>query len=127
MVRPKTGESFWLILSTVNKQLSSMALLEFAEWVGAGRDERGVSAIDRAGWHASEAVALPDMLPAYPPELQPAERLWPLVDEPVANRRFAGLDDSLEGVLAERCREILRKPETVRSHAYFHRWREAAS
>jgi hypothetical protein len=27
-------------------------------------------------------------LPPYFPELQPAERLWPLVDEAVANKRF---------------------------------------
>lgn len=27
-------------------------------------------------------------LPAYSPELQPVERVWPLVDEPLANRAF---------------------------------------
>jgi hypothetical protein len=35
-VRPATGESFWLILPTVNKELFSAALSEFCEWVGAG-------------------------------------------------------------------------------------------
>ena len=38
--------------------------------------------------------------PPHSPELQPAERLWPLVDEPIANRAFADLD-ALETVLVE--------------------------
>lgn len=56
--------------------------------------------------------------------MMPAERLWPLVDEPVANRRLEDLDE-LEGVLAERCREILGKQEAVRSRTRFHWCREA--
>ena len=28
----------------------------------------------------------------HSPELQPAERLWPLTNEPLANRHFADLD-----------------------------------
>ncbi len=62
-------------------------------------------------------------LPAHSPELQPAERLWPLVDEPVANRHFEDLDE-LEEVLVGRCRELLRRAEAVRSHTRFHWWSE---
>jgi hypothetical protein len=47
------------------------------------------------------------------PELQPAEHLWPLVDEPVANRHFATLAD-LEAVIAERCRRL--DAETIKPH-----------
>lgn len=32
-------------------------------------------------------------LPPYSPELQPAERLWPLVNEPLANQAFETLDE----------------------------------
>jgi transposase len=46
--------------------------------------------LDQAGWHGSQALEpiegltlIP--LPAYSPELQPVERVWPLVDEPLAN------------------------------------------
>ena len=59
-VRPATGESFWLVLPTVNKELFSVALREFAEWVGAGEDKRVLLAIDQAGWHTSKDVALPE-------------------------------------------------------------------
>ena len=96
-----------------------------------GKDKRVVlAAVDQAGWHTSKDVALPEglhllKLPTHSPELQPAERLWPLVDEPVANRRFLSLDE-LEGVLVERCQEILGRPETTRSRTRFHWWREAA-
>src|SRR3954451_16015581 len=43
-------------------------------------------------------LAVPDgirlvYLPSYSPELQPAEHLWPVLDEPLANRHFATLAD----------------------------------
>lgn len=41
-------------------------------------------------------------LPPYSPELQPAERLWCLVDEALVNKSFDKIED-LEEVLAERC------------------------
>ena len=62
---------------------------------------------DRAGWHTSPKVEWPagiigEFLPPYSPELQPAERLWSLVDEPLVNEHFESLDE-LEDVLATRC------------------------
>ncbi|WP_353738116.1 hypothetical protein [Microcystis sp. M038S2] len=33
-----------------------------------------------------------DFLPAYSPELQPAERLWSLVDEPLVNEYFETIE-----------------------------------
>jgi transposase len=43
--------------------------------------------MDRAGWHISERLVIPsgmyvEYLPAYSPELQPAQRLWSVTDEP---------------------------------------------
>jgi hypothetical protein len=69
-------------------------------------------------------LAVPDgitlvFLPPYSPELQPAERLWPLVDEPVANKHFATLDD-LDAVVAERCRRL--DPAAIKPHTAFHWW-----
>lgn len=59
-VRPTTGEVYWLILPTVNKELFSMALREFAGQVGAGEDKRIVLVVDQAGWHTSGEVELPE-------------------------------------------------------------------
>jgi transposase len=60
-------------------------------------------------------------MPAYSPELQPAERLWPIVDEPLANRSFAALEE-LEKVLYERCQVILSQPELVKGITNFSWW-----
>jgi transposase len=34
-----------------------------------------------------------EYLPAYSPELQPAGRLWALVDEPLVNKCFETIDE----------------------------------
>jgi transposase len=60
-------------------------------------------------------------LPPYSPELQPAERVWPLVNEAVANRYFHDLEEMME-VVAERCRVLENAPETLRRHTLFHWW-----
>jgi transposase len=51
-------------------------------------------------------------LPPYSPELQPAERLWPLTKEPIANRSFESLDEP-EVVLFERCRRLLQQLDLI--------------
>jgi transposase len=128
VVRPATGQSWWCLLPTVSAEAFALALAEFARDEGIGPTKRAVLAIDRAGWHVAEevAVAVPEgvhlaFLPAYSPELQPAERLWALVDEPVANRAFADLDE-LEAVLLERCRALRADRRTVKAHTRFHWW-----
>lgn len=59
-VRPESGEVFWLILPTVNTELFSMALEEFAREVGAGKDKHIVLVLDKAGWHTGGGVELPE-------------------------------------------------------------------
>ena len=60
-------------------------------------------------------------LPPYTPELQPAEHLWPLVDEPVANRHFETLND-LDALLAERCRTLRHHRGLIAANTRFHWW-----
>src|SRR6202023_3465500 len=55
-------------------------------------------------------------LPPYTPELQPAERLWPLVDEPIANTCFETLAD-IDAVLADRCRQLSNDQSQVAQKA----------
>ena len=89
-VHPRSGKVFWLILPTVNTELFSLALEEFAKEVGAGKEEHILLVVDQAGWHTGGEVKLPEgihleFLPSGSPELQPAERLWPLSNEALAN------------------------------------------
>ena len=106
-VRPSDGLAYWLILPTVSAEAFSLALAHFAEGIGARPDTRVLLVVDRAGWHTGGEVEVPkgielEFLPARSPELQPAERLWPLVNEGMANRLFEDLDE-LEGALVARC------------------------
>ena len=125
-VRPRTGQSWWCLLPTVSAEAMGLALREFARDEGIGRDRRAVLALDRAGWHAAKDLRLPEgvhlaFLPPASPELQPAERLWPLLDEPAANRAFADLAE-LEATLVDRCRALAADRRTVKAHTRFHWW-----
>ena len=98
-VRPRTGQSWWCLLPTVTTAAFALALATFARDEGIDADHRVVLVLDQAGWHRSPRLAVPEgihvvFLPSYSPELQPVERLWSLVDEPIANRAFAALDPS---------------------------------
>ncbi len=129
-VRPESGEVFWLILPTVNVELFSMALHEFAEEVGAGENKRVLLVVDRAGWHTGGEVELPEgihleFLPSGSPELMPAERLWPLTNEAVANGLFEEIEE-LEEALVERCVQLLDQTETIRDLTNYHWWPQAA-
>jgi hypothetical protein len=64
-------------------------------------------------------------LPAYSPELQPSEKLWPLLHEAVANDHIADMD-SLEETLVKRCRELRAQPEIIFGHTHFDWWVHAA-
>lgn len=124
--RPRTGGSWWCLLPTVSVEAMGLALAEFARAEGIGPGRRAVLAVDRAGWHASPRLALPEgvhlaFLPPASPELQPAERLWPLLDEPVANRAFASLD-ALADALAARCLALEADRRTVKAHTRYHWW-----
>jgi hypothetical protein len=60
-------------------------------------------------------------LPAYGPELQPAEHLWSLSDQVLVNRRFAALAD-LKAVLAPRLAHLTTRTEQIRSLTLFNWW-----
>ena len=129
-VRPATGASYWLLLPTVSGAAFSAALREFASGAGAGPGKRIVLVLDGAGWHSGQGVTVPDglhlvFLPPYSPELQPAERLWPLTNEPLANRHFATLAE-LEAAQSARCLALREQPATIRPHTHAHWWPEAA-
>ena len=125
-VCPQSGQTFWLLLPSVSILLYNAALAEFAAFVGAGADKQVVLVLDRAGWHSSERVVLPDgltlvFLPSYSPELQPAEHLWEVSDEVLVNQHFLDLDQ-LVSVQAERCRVLQQMPEMISSRTHFHWW-----
>ena len=117
-------------MPTVSAEIGSTALSEFAAHTGAGPDKRIVLVADGAGFHTGDEVKIPEgihvvQLPAYSPEVQPCERLWPLVRESVANQAFEDLDTFEDAVWA-RCRELDTQQELISGLTRFHWWPEAA-
>lgn len=113
-----------IIGSTVSGPVMSAVLAEFAKEAQLGPRRRAVVVLDGAGWHTTAKLKVPDgvhllFLPPYSPELQPAERLWPIVNEGVANRTFETLPDLITGVQG-RLRHMDEDREAVRRKTASH-------
>ena len=127
-VHPKTGRVVWFILPNMNTVTMNIALERFAKESGAGKDKQIVLLVDGAPSHTSGSLITPEGVhlvyqPKYSPEVQPSERLWPLIREPLANRVFDSIDE-LEEVIIKRCRELDKQAEVIRAHTLFHWWPE---
>jgi hypothetical protein len=125
-VRPRTGQTWWCLLPTVSKAAFALALQAFAHDEGIDASHRAVLVLDQAGWHTTKDLALPAglhlaYLPPASPELQPAERLWGLVDEPLANRTVADLD-ALEATLVTRCQALEQQRSSIKTRTRYHWW-----
>jgi transposase len=123
--RPKTGQTFYLILPRVNAERMADALAAFAAHADPEGRKVLVVLVDNAGWHVARRLVVPPnvvlhYLPPCTPELQPAEPLWPLVREAVANRSIGRLD-RLRAILRARLGYLVRSPEVVQPVIGF-RW-----
>ena len=125
-VHPESGRTSWWIVPALNAQIFSAILAAFAREQQVGRRKRILLVLDGAGFHTGSEVTCPKamklvLLPPYSPELQPAEHLWELCDEALANRNFASLAE-LESALSTRCCQLSDQTETIRSTTLFHWW-----
>jgi transposase len=125
-VRPSSGETVNFIGSTVSSAIMSAVLRDFAEAAGLGPKRRAVVVLDGAGWHTARGLVVPEgvhlaKLPAYSPELQPAERLWPIINEGVANRTFRTLAELMK-VIESRCDHMENNRDQVRALTKYHWW-----
>lgn len=125
-VCPDTGETWWALMPAVHTQAMSTVLAAFAEDLGIDATHRVVLVLDGAGWHRSGKLVIPEgidlvFLPPNSPELQPAERVWPLINEPVANRTFPDLNE-LEAVLIERCQTLRTEPSKIAALTHYWWW-----
>lgn len=96
-VNPATGVSSALLAPTVNTDYMNHHLRFISEQ--AGPEVHVVLVLDRAGWHLSKALQVPENitllhLPPYSPELNPAERLWAfLKSHYLSHRVYQDYDD----------------------------------
>ena len=125
-VQPRKGEVVWYLSNGLDKPFFEALLRSFAKTVGAGDKRIVILVLDNAGWHGPLRLTVPEglrlvYLPPYSPELQPAECLWPLVDEPIVNRHFDTLDQ-LDAVVAKRCTDLIPDTDAIRNRTTFHWW-----
>lgn len=114
------------IVPCVSAEAFSAVLQTFAQEAQAGPRRQLVVVLDGAGWHVAKDLRVPEhvhlvFLPPYSPELQPAERIWPLVNEAIANRGFADMT-ALDRRIDERCNQILDDPDTLKALTNYHWW-----
>lgn len=126
---PASGRSRFLILPKANAEQMGHALADFARWADPAGRKVLVLVVDRAGGHIAKRLAVPPgvvlvHLPGCTPELQPAEHLWPLVREGLANRVFDELSDMTEA-LVTRCQWLADRTDVVAGAVGF-RWAVAA-
>jgi transposase len=125
-VHPASGRTLFHLATAVSIPLFEAELAAFARQVEAGPKKKIVLVLDRAGWHTSLRLRVPNhvylhFLPPYSPELQPAEHLWSLTNAPLINRHFDSIDELEDAQLAH-CAALQRQPERIRSTTLFHWW-----
>ena len=125
-VSPATGETFWYVSNGVSKEFFEALLETFAREAEAGLSRIILLVLDNAGWHGPANLKIPDgvrliYLPPYSPELQPAETLWALVDEPIVNQHIATITD-LDEKIAAQCIALSEQREQIQSRTGFHWW-----
>lgn len=103
---PATDESFWMSLPRLDGEMTQLFLDELAKaYASPGK----------------QIILTLLRLPPYTPELNPAETLWPLLKEGVANHSFDDLD-SLELRLCDRVRSLLVRKGLLSSRLTFRWW-----
>jgi transposase len=125
-VHPASGRTVFHLATTVSIPVFEVELAEFARQVGAGPEKQIVLVLDRAGWHTSVKLRVPEhvhllFLPPYSLELQPAEHLWPLTNAVLINRHFDTIEELEEAQFAH-CAALQRQPDRIRSTTRFHWW-----
>jgi len=123
-VCPQTGKTHWYIMPRVGVDIYDIVIKEFAADVRASKDKGIIVVLDQAGWHSKKELPTGielEFLPSYSPELQPAERLWELTDDPLVNKYFETIDD-LEAALKKSCEDLMQKPDLISQQTLFHWW-----
>lgn len=128
---PASGETFWYVHDGVSKPFFEALLKTFAREAGAGLHRTIVLVLDNAGWHGEAGLNIPEgvrlvFLPPYTPELQPAETLWALVDEPIVNKHVETIHE-LDEIIGKRCGALANERDVIKSRAGFHWWPKIAN
>ena len=127
-VHPSSGETYYWLVPRLNTKIFTLLLEDFARHFQIGEKRRVILALDQASFHTSPQLKIPEgihlvWMPPKSPELQPAERLWPLANEAIANKTFRNLDH-LEEVMIQRCRSLLCQSKLIQGLTNYYWWPE---
>jgi transposase len=125
-VEPTTGACFALLLPRVDGACFAAFLRAFRRAVPEGAV---ALVLDGSGSHTSRQIAWPDgldplPLPAYSPELNPAERLFEVLRGALANQVFDSLAD-LEQALTRALQAYWANPAQLSRLTAYPWWRNA--
>lgn len=92
---PINGASFVWEIEGVNSEIFEAYLAEFAK---QEPDELKIILIDNAGFHSTKSIDIPENIvliniPAYTPELNPAEKIWQFIKEKFKNIIFKNMEE----------------------------------
>lgn len=120
-VDPASGDAIAMLTPTVNTELMQTFIDGLSGHIKG--DEHAVLVLDNAGWHHAKALnwptnVTPMFLPAYSPELNPAENVWQFLrSHHLSNQVFADyasmlcrVDAAWNSLDAARLRSLCRCP-----------------
>ncbi|MFP5265216.1 MAG: transposase [Blastocatellia bacterium] len=125
---PAAGGSLWLSLQRLDTDRAQLSLDGLAKGYAPG-GEQIILRWDGAPSRRARGSGVPDRitivgLPPYTPELNPAENLWPVVKEGVANDSFKDLG-ALEKRVRRRVGTISEDRQLISSRPSYHWWPNA--
>lgn len=120
-VAPALGQMTSLVLPYANTEMMNLFLEQVSQEFA---DYFIVMQVDRAVWHRSDALLVPENIrlllqPPHSPELNPTEHLWEeLREKHFYNQVFESIDAVMD-TLCQGLQELMRVPERLRSMTYF--------
>lgn len=120
-VAPKLGKMTCLILPYANTAMMNLFLAQLSADFS---DYFIILQLDRAAWHRSKSLQVPENIrllpqPAYCPEVMPVEHLWDDIREKHFHNHIFKSLDVVEATLCQALRELDAQPERLRSMTNF--------
>ena len=115
---PALGKGAAIASPWANTEAMQVHLDEISRRVAPGA--QAVLIMDRAGWHTTNALAIPKnitpiLLPSYSPELNPVENIWQYLRANwLSNSVFETYDDIID-VMCEAWNKLIALPDQIKS------------
>ena len=120
-VCPSLGIMTTLILPFANTEMMTIFLDQVSKDF---KDFFVIILVDRAGWHVSKRLTIPENIrlipqPAYSPELNPVEHIWDELREKYFHNKALKSLDEVENVLCTGINRLNSQPEKLKSLTNF--------